>query len=120
LKTGLELRGRAEHGSYIHGIKLISMNKKEIRSAINKAAYEYAQSLGYEVHDDEGDGTVLFAPVDYTSADDTITWHRSYHETCVLNWASDSTKFDAGLIDAHMKPIIEHYNAQYTPKRATA
>jgi len=96
------------------------MNKKEIRSAINKAAYEYAQSLGYEVHDDEGDGTVLFVPHDYTSADDTITWHRSYHDTCVLNWASDDCKFDAGLIDQHMKPIIEHYNNQYQPKRATA
>jgi hypothetical protein len=93
------------------------MNKKEIRNAINKAAYEYAKSLDYEVHDDEGDGTVLFVPVDYTSADDTITWHRSHHETCVLNWASDSIKFDAGLIDMHMKPIIEHYNAQYIDKR---
>jgi hypothetical protein len=96
------------------------MNKKEIKNAINKAAYEYAQSLGYEVHDDEGDGTVTFAPYNYTSADDTITWHRSYHDTCVLNWASDDIKFDAGLIDQHMKPIIEHYNNQYQPKRATA
>jgi hypothetical protein len=96
------------------------MNKKEIRSAINKAAYEYAQSLGYEIHDDEGDGTVLFTPHNYTSADDTITWHRSYHDTCVLNWASDDIKFDAGLIDTHMKPIIEQYNNQYQPKRATA
>jgi hypothetical protein len=96
------------------------MNKKEIKNAINKAAYEYAQSLGYEVHDDEGDGSVLFAPHNYTSADDTITWHRSYHDTCVLNWASDDIKFDAGLIDQHMKPIIEHYNNQYQPKRATA
>lgn len=96
------------------------MNKKEIRSAINKAAYEYAQSLGYEVHDDEGDGTVNFVPYNYTSIDDTITWHRSYHETCVLNWANDDIKFDAGLIDAHMKPIIEQYNNQYTPKRVVA
>ena len=66
------------------------MNKKEIRSAINKAAYAFAESMGYEMHDDEGDGTVLFAPVDYTSADDTITWHRSSHDTCVLNWSSYS------------------------------
>ena len=52
--------------------------------------------------------------------DDTIDWHRSYHETCVLNWASDDIKFEAALIDKHMKPIIEHYNAQYTPKRVVA
>ena len=93
------------------------MNKKEIRSAINKAAYAFAESMGYEIHDDEGDGTVLFAPVDYTSADDTITWHRSSHDTCVLNWSSDKTKADADAIDAHMKPIIEQYNNQYTSKR---
>ncbi len=96
------------------------MNKKEIKSAINKAAYAFAESMGYEVHDDEGDGTVSFVPVDYTTIDDTITWHRSSHDTCVLNWSSDKTKADADTIDAHMKPIIEQYNNQYTPKHATA
>ena len=96
------------------------MNKKEIRSAINKAAYEYAKVLGYEIHDDEGDGTVLFAPVDYTSADNTIIWHRSYHNTCVLNWADHIIKQDAEYIDKHMAPIIEHYNNQYINKRVMA
>jgi len=96
------------------------MNKKEIRNAINREAYMFAKSIGYQMHDDEGDGTVLFVPVDYTSADDTITWHRSSHYTCVLNWSSDKIKSDADAIDAHMKPIIEQYNNQYTPKRATA
>ena len=114
------LSGLAQYQSYIDGIKLNNMNKKEIRSAINKAAYAFAESLGYEMHDDEGDGTVLFAPVDYTSADDTITWHRSSHDTCVLNWSSDKTKADADAIDVYMKPIIEQYNNQYQPKRATA
>ena len=96
------------------------MNKKEIRSAINKAAYKYAESLGYEVHDNEGDGTVLFVPDEYTSADDTITWHRSYHNTCVLNWASDNVKSNAEMIDAHMKPIIKYLNDQYVNKRAAS
>ena len=96
------------------------MNKKEIRNAINKAAYAFAESMGYEIHDDEGDGTVLFAPVDYTSADDTITWHRSSHDTCVLNWSSDKTKADADAIDAHMKPIIKYLNDQYVNKRAAS
>ena len=96
------------------------MNKKEIKSAINKAAYAFAESMEYEVHDDEGDGTVSFVPHDYTTIDDTITWHRSYHNTCVLNWSSDKTKADADAIDEHMKPIIEQYNNQYTSKRATA
>jgi len=106
--------------SYIDGIKLKNMNKKEIKSAINKAAYAFVESMGYEVHDDEGDGTVSFVPHEYTTIDDTITWHRSSHDTCVLNWSSDKTKADADAIDEHMKPIIEQYNNQYQPKRATA
>jgi hypothetical protein len=90
------------------------MNKKEIKNAINKAAYALAESMGYEVHDDEGDGTVSFVPVDYTTIDDTITWHRSHHDTCVLNWSSDKIKLDAAHIDAHMKNVIEFYNDLYT------
>jgi tryptophanyl-tRNA synthetase len=100
--------------SYIHVIKLNDMNKKEIKNAINKAAYALAESMGYEVHDDEGDGTVLFVPVDYTTIDDTITWHRSHHDTCVLNWSSDKIKLDAAHIDTHMKTVIEFYNDLYT------
>ena len=96
------------------------MNKKEIKNAINKAAYKLAESMGYEIHDDGMGGSVTFMKPETKSVDDTIDWHRSYHSTCVLNWASDEVKLDAGLIDAQMKPIIEHYNAQYTPKRAVA
>jgi hypothetical protein len=99
-------------------LKINNMNKKEIRSAINKAAYAFAESMGYEVHDDEGDGTVSFIPYEYTTIDDTITWHRSSHDTCVLNWSSDKTKADADAIDAHMKPIIKYLNDQYINKRA--
>ena len=49
-----------------------------------------------------------------------IQWHRSYQETCVCNNANNKIKSDAKLIDAHMKPIIEYYNNQYTPKNAKA
>ena len=96
------------------------MNKKEIKNAINKAAYAFAESLGYEMFDDGMGGSVTFMKPGTKRHDDTIDWHRSYQETCVLNWASDDIKFDAALIDKHMKPIIEHYNAQYQPKRVMA
>lgn len=85
------------------------MTKKEIKSAINKAAYQFAESLGYEVYDD-GDGvSVTFMKPGTKRHDDTIEWHRSYHETCVLNWASDEVKTDAETIDTHMKSIINQY-----------
>ena len=88
------------------------MNKKEIKNAINKAAYQFAESLGYQVSDD-GDGASVTFSNGNPNSDNTIDWSRSYHETCVLNWADDQTKADAQLIDNHMKPIIEHYNNQY-------
>lgn len=92
------------------------MNKKEIKSAINKAAYQFAESLGYEIHDDGMGGTVTFIKPDATTTDNTIEWHRSYHDTCVLNWASDETKADADKINEYMEPIIDELKAQYTSK----
>lgn len=89
------------------------MNKKEIRNAINKAAYQYAESLGYQVSDDN-DGSYVTFWKPGLSGEDTIDWSRSSHDTCVLNWANDQTKADAQAIDAHMKPIIEQYNNQYS------
>ena len=100
--------------------KINNMNKKEIKNAINKAAYAFAESLGYEMFDDGMGGSVTFMKPGTKRHDDTIEWHRSYQETCVLNWASDEIKADADAIDAHMKPIIEQYNNQYTPKRVMA
>ncbi len=76
------------------------MTKKEIKNAINKAVYQFAESLGYMVSDD-GDGSyVTFSKDDMTDAYDCIDYMRSYHETVVVNWASDEIKADAKLIDA--------------------
>jgi hypothetical protein len=93
------------------------MNKKEIKNAINKAAYQFAESLGYEVHDDGMGGSVTFIKPDAKRHDDTIDWSRSYHETCVLNWASDEIKADADKIDMHMESIIENFKDQYVPRK---
>lgn len=91
------------------------MNKKQIRNAINKSAYQLAESLGYQVSDDN-DGSYVTFSKDGANADNTIDWSRSHHETCVLNWADAQTKADAKTIDDHMKPIIKYYNNQYVAK----
>ena len=96
------------------------MNKKEIKNAINKAAYAFAESLGYEMHDDGMGGSVTFMKPGTKRHDDTIEWSRGYHETCTLNWADDNVKADADTIDAHMKPIIKYLNDQYVNKRAAS
>ena len=91
------------------------MNKKEIKNAITKAVCEYVAKLGYMIDDDGFHGSLTFSKPG-TSIDDSIEWNRSYQETCTLNWASDEVKADAVKIDAHMRPIIAHYNSLYVAK----
>lgn len=87
------------------------MTKKEIKSAINKAVYQYAESLGYYISDDADGSYVTFYKDGTSKADDTIDYHRSYQETCVLNWASDEIKADAEKIDAFANEQKRMYNA---------
>ena len=102
----------AQHRSYLHVNQIIKiMTKKEIKSAINKAVYQYAESLGYNMSDDNDGSSVTFYKDGYTKSDDTIEYHRSYQETCVLNWASDEIKTDAELIDVFANEQKRMYNA---------
>ena len=93
------------------------MNKKEIVRAITYKVCEFAQSLGYTIDDDGFGGRLQFMKPNAKDVYDGIEWSRSYQESVCVNWASDETKADCEKIDAHMKPIIEHYNAQYIDKR---
>ena len=102
----------AQHQSYIHvNQKDKIMTKKEIKSAINKAVYQYAESLGYGMSDDGMGGSVTFSKSDMKDAYDCIDYHRSEHETCVVNWASDKIKADAQLIDTFAENQKRMYNA---------
>ena len=85
------------------------MTKKEIKNAINKAVYIYAEELGYVMSDDNDGSFVTFMKPDCKNGDDSIDYHRSHQETCVLNWASDETKADAELIDIY----ANHQKAMY-------
>ena len=95
------------------------MNKKEIKNAITREVCAFVTNLGYIIDDDGFHGSLTFQRPG-TNIDESIEWNRSYQEAVTFNWASRETKIDCISIDAHMKPIIEHYNAQYTPKRAVA
>ena len=85
-----------------------TMTKKEIRSAINKAVYLYAESLGYDMSDDNDGSYVTFYKPDDNGVN-SIDYHRSYHETYVMNWASDEAKADATRIEEHAKEQIAKY-----------
>lgn len=86
------------------------MTKKEIRSAINKSVYQFAEALGYLMSDDNDGSYVTFTKSDSKSLDDSIDYSRSYHETCVSNWASDEAKADAEKIDAFAKEQVKKYS----------
>ena len=90
------------------------MTKKEIRNAINKSVYMYAESLGYQMSDDNDGSYVTFSKPDCKSSDDMIDYSRSYHECCVLNTASSETKTDSKRIDEFAQAVksdIEYKNA---------
>ena len=87
------------------------MTKKEIKNAINKAVYQFAESLGYQVSDDADGSYVTFSKPN-SDVDDMIDYMRSYHETAVLNWASDECKADAELIDAYARNQKRKYELE--------
>ena len=84
------------------------MTKKEIKNAINKAVYQYAESLGYGMFDDNDGSTVTFMK-EGSNYDDAIDYHRSEHNTIVVNWASDEIKADAKLIDTFAENQMKQY-----------
>jgi hypothetical protein len=86
------------------------MTKKEIRSAINKSVYQFAEALGYLMSDDNDGSYVTFTKSDSKSLDDSIDYSRSYHETYVLRNASDEVKSDAEKIDAFAKEQVKKYS----------
>ena len=89
------------------------MTKKEIRNTINKAVYMYAESLGYQMSDDNDGSCVTFYKPE-VSGRNAIDYHRSCHETYVLDWADDEAKADAARIDefaAATKADIERKQA---------
>lgn len=85
------------------------MTKKEIRNAINKAVYQYAESLGYSMTDDNDGSYVTFTKGGHSTPDESIDYSRSQFETYVLNYASDETKADAELIDEFVSEQIKKY-----------
>jgi len=81
------------------------MTKKEIRNTINKAVYMYAESLGYQMSDDNDGSYVTFSKPNEISADNTIDYSRSYHECCVLSTANSETKTDSKRIDEFAQAV---------------
>ena len=75
------------------------MNKTERRKALNKLVFEMVTGLGYEVIDDGDGGRVTFIKPNHKNLYDSIEYHRSYFDVCVLNNASNEVKEDSKTIE---------------------
>ena len=75
------------------------MNKTELRRALNKLVFEMVTSLGYEVIDDGDGGRVTFIKPDHKNLYDSIEYHKSRFDICVLNDASKTVKEDGETIE---------------------
>jgi hypothetical protein len=75
------------------------MNKTETRKALNKLVFEMVTGLGYEVVDDGDGGRVTFIKPDHKNLYDSIEYHKSRFDICVLNDASDKVKEDGETIE---------------------
>ena len=75
------------------------MNKTESRRALNKLVFEMVTSLGYEVIDDGDGGRVTFIKPDHKNLYDSIEYHKSRFDICVLNDASKTVKEDGETIE---------------------
>jgi hypothetical protein len=75
------------------------MNKTERRKALNKLVFEMVTGLGYDVVDDGEGGRVTFIKPNHKNLYDSIEYHRSYFDVCVLNDASNEVKEDSKTIE---------------------
>jgi hypothetical protein len=75
------------------------MNKTESRKALNKLVFEMVTGLGYEVVDDGDGGRVTFIKPNFKNYHDSIDYHKSRFDVCVLNDASDKVKEDGETIE---------------------
>ena len=86
------------------------MNKTESRRALNKLVFEMVTSLGYEVVDDGDGGRVTFIKPDHKNLYDSIEYHKSRFDICVLNDASKTVKEDGETIEWFIETQRKAFN----------
>ncbi len=82
------------------------MNKSEKRKLINKTFLTWltANYPEYEVEDIEGDGTFTLVNENYPY--EAMSYHRSYHDVCTVNWAPAEMLEHETLFNNHIQTVI--------------
>ena len=95
------------------------MTKTQQRKEINKRFYKYVNYRFpyYELNFDEGGGRVYLIHTNTkNTADNSIEYHQSQHQTTCLKWASESVKEDCEemqyYLDGHIIPFVKEFLAK--------
>lgn len=88
------------------------MNKTELRKNINKSVYQFVESLGYTMSDDEDGSYVTFTKIG-SSWKDSIDYMRSYQYVIAADDCSDEIKVDLKIIEDQIDVIKNFWNKQF-------
>ncbi len=82
------------------------MNSTNKRKAINKMFLTWLSENypEYEVDDIEGDGTFTLTNTNYPN--ESMSYHRSYHDVCTYNWAPAEMLEHERIFNAYIETII--------------
>ena len=82
------------------------MNKTEKRKYINKSVYTFAEALGYDMFDDDMGHYVTLSKPETMKMDDMISYSRSGHDACCVNWANEEVQRDTDKINEFIKILM--------------
>jgi hypothetical protein len=86
------------------------MNKTESRKALNKLVFEMVTQLGYDVVDDGDGGRVTFIKPNHKNLYDSIEYHKSRFDICVLDDASNEVEEDSKTIEWFINTQRQSFN----------
>ena len=86
------------------------MNKTERRKALNKLVFEMVTQLGYDVVDDGDGGRVTFIKPNHKNLYDSIEYHKSRFDICVLDDASNEVEEDSKTIEWFINTQRQSFN----------
>ena len=88
------------------------MNKTELRKNINKSVYQFVESLGYTMSDDNDGSYVTFTKIG-SNWRDSIDYMRSSQYVISDKNCSDEIKVDLKIIEDQIDVIKDFWNKQF-------
>lgn len=88
------------------------MNKTELRKNINRSVYQFVESLGYTMSDDEDGSYVTFYKIG-SDWKDCMDYMRSDQYVITNKDCNDEVKKDEKIVEEQIKVIKDYWNKQF-------